>query len=1095
MADEVVSSYHDLRNEIAENSNMSNEEGASNNTSNYETNAIRRIGYTNLYHALDGQSAILKSKLSPIFTLKPPAEYEELGRCLSNLRSEDAEAGEIHLTALTLARLFDRLVPRIDHLVRAYGLRSSEIAKSPSLNPQGGEKYGLFASRVGADGTSIWAAATLGNSAIAVHLLACMLASVWKTPQAISIWMELIEARKRELLESDRLFQVSQTIPMELTRDHIAKWHASAKAWLLTADQANESRRKRLLQVADSLGLSVSTSRILRENVIESWTSAMTTIDKLIQGIPQSVVTGAPLVGMAAWHLYPDMIAFTQDSEVQEIKQKDDLVDPGGILTVGIEDSRRRGQGIVWSLPLANLRYYGNPEISETCLSSQKSRIPVTQLIYVAIGSLIRRWCADANDIEDGLHLIIRLAKMCNKVVPQNRHESWLELLASAARDYFQADSDDRSEYLKLIKCGRRRYPMLLGEHGVDSMLGLSDCKTTLSYIHENQSRIDLLREVAKDFGDDRTFMIIQYNDFEKQGYQIASVERLKCGLKRPLNEDSVPRHFYRWITTARTPGLPSSFTRASVSPSEKDGSECIKIDFMVPLFYDEKYPASGFHWDDAPSVLYSKFLENRDPTVNWRSYSGANMRIQYLFGDPKVAALYSVTIDAWKRSPNEDLETFGVKNLRQLQNIFVLRHVLWAAENNLLNREVIRTHLLSGRYSIDQLGRKPSNSVFIETNLVDKQAVKSLKALLTVCELYETLPSATIDFEVASRPLHSHAWIPNYDISAFGPYVLSQEEVFSCVAMFESGGFNFDPTSMKGVFAIANGNSLYVAKWLLQDPCKPYRGSRIERVVGNLGRPGMTLLISPANPIIRDPTPNYSLVNHYPYDGTEVSFFKQTSLHLKITEWHRPIDTGSRGIKDIEAAYLEAAISVYDGKEWVADVRIDYIFPEDRHRSSRIVPNCTTRHEQTLAREDLGKYVAIDNWEELLDSPLEVGVLRAKGNWQARLAAAALSVQLGHETRILPEDVCWTCASSLSKLPLLQPDGNVNYLNNEDSGDEDDDVIGPVDSVAESDSEVEEFIAKSIRRQQSGGRRQDQAPSSKFRNGILRNQNIVYIL
>jgi hypothetical protein len=143
------------------------------------------------------------------------------------------------------------------------------------------------------------------------------------------------------------------------------------------------------------------------------------------------------------------------------------------------------------------------------------------------------------------------------------------------------------------------------------------------------------------------------------------------------------------------------------------------------------------------------------------------------------------------------------MKSLRQLQNIFVLRHVTWPAENKLLDREAVRTHLLSGRYSRGHLARSRSSNMLGGTEPVKKQAFKSLKALLTVCQLYETLPSATINFEVASRPLQSHAWVPNYDLSGFGPYDLTQEEVFSCVAMFESGGFNFHPSSMKGVFAI----------------------------------------------------------------------------------------------------------------------------------------------------------------------------------------------------------------------------------------------------------------------------------------------------
>jgi len=37
---------------------------------------------------------------------------------------------------------------------------------------------------------------------------------------------------------------------------------------------------------------------------------------------------------------------------------------------------------------------------------------------------------------------------------------------------------------------------------------------------------------------------------------------------------------------------------------------------------------------------------------------------------------------------------------------------------------------------------------------------------------------------------------------------------------------------------------------------------------------------------------------------------------------------------------------------------------------------------------------------------------VRAHANWQGRLAAAALSVQRGHDTRVLPEHVCWRCFS-----------------------------------------------------------------------------------
>jgi hypothetical protein len=60
----------------------------------------------------------------------------------------------------------------------------------------------MFSDWVGVDGTSIWAAATSGLSAISVHLLACMIARMFTGSESTSIWHELVEKRKDQLLKS-----------------------------------------------------------------------------------------------------------------------------------------------------------------------------------------------------------------------------------------------------------------------------------------------------------------------------------------------------------------------------------------------------------------------------------------------------------------------------------------------------------------------------------------------------------------------------------------------------------------------------------------------------------------------------------------------------------------------------------------------------------------------------------------------------------------------------------------------------------------------------------------------------------------------------
>jgi hypothetical protein len=54
-------------------------------------------------------------------------------------------------------------------------------------------EYGPFAGHVGVDGTSIYAAASSGNSVIALHLLACMLARMFSNAEATAIWAQLVD--------------------------------------------------------------------------------------------------------------------------------------------------------------------------------------------------------------------------------------------------------------------------------------------------------------------------------------------------------------------------------------------------------------------------------------------------------------------------------------------------------------------------------------------------------------------------------------------------------------------------------------------------------------------------------------------------------------------------------------------------------------------------------------------------------------------------------------------------------------------------------------------------------------------------------------
>lgn len=166
--------------------------------------------------------------------LEAPLEFQGLGTALSKRRKHEAEQGSVHVTARKLGALFADDMPSIPNLSRAYGLRASEIAENPSFNPIGDTGDGPLAGHVGADGTSIWAAATSGRGALQVHLLACLLARMWSAPEASAIWSELVAGRKSVLQESLKgvEFQASALMAsqIELSRESLAEWDASARS-------------------------------------------------------------------------------------------------------------------------------------------------------------------------------------------------------------------------------------------------------------------------------------------------------------------------------------------------------------------------------------------------------------------------------------------------------------------------------------------------------------------------------------------------------------------------------------------------------------------------------------------------------------------------------------------------------------------------------------------------------------------------------------------------------------------------------------------------------------------------------------------------
>jgi hypothetical protein len=165
---------------------------------------------------------------------------------------------------------------------------------------------------------------------------------------------------------------------------------------------------------------------------------------------------------------------------------------------------------------------------------------------------------------------------------------------------------------------------------------------------------------------------------------------------------------------------------------------------------------------------------------------------------------------------------------------------------------------------------------------------------------------------------------------------------------------------------------------------------------------------------MVREINPNSWRMNScHPFDGTTSRSFDGTSLHLSFTEYHVPLFDGSRGSHDNQMSFLESVISVRDKGQWVADVDpLLLINPPSglRRLGKRITCNHSTEWNQV---EDV---VAVNSWDELLDSPDGVFVVRAGDNWVARLALTLVAYQRLQQTStdfavtVCPNDVCWFC-------------------------------------------------------------------------------------
>ena len=125
-----------------------------------------------------------------------------------------------------------------------------------------------------------------------------MLARMWSPQEAVSIWHEVVEGRRKILQRNKSNPVCLAASQVTLSRAQLADWDASARSWLEIADEAKLRNQKQLMLIIQKFGMGVNNKESLHQSVTDAWIQAMTAVDKLVQGIQQNVQSGAILLDL-----------------------------------------------------------------------------------------------------------------------------------------------------------------------------------------------------------------------------------------------------------------------------------------------------------------------------------------------------------------------------------------------------------------------------------------------------------------------------------------------------------------------------------------------------------------------------------------------------------------------------------------------------------------------------------------------------------------------------------------------------------------------------------------------------------------------------
>ena len=683
----------------------------------------------------------------------------------------------------------------------------------------------------------------------------------------------------------------------------------------------------------------------------------MLALEHLITGTPQRIQDGAVLLGLSAWHLYPDMSVL--GDRCQHIKQADPLISPGGIITLGLQGKTEElDKGIFWSLPLARVYYYGDPIVTTGQAGIGESRVTFNEFMFVVLGSVLAGWNLSDITPQAALILIQLLTKAIDfekksKAVQQTQ---WLKLLASVAVQVGRPGDVPSEQITRLISFGQRRCSDFLGPiyHCPPPVFGLTDFKVLLETFGDNiDLKLEMLKLCALKLLHTYNFrnLVLRYKTNIWAYFTYISISSVQNrGKKRTWDSEDPAAIILRfeWLH------------------EEEINSDC-PIDLSNPPNQETHFPTG---------------LEERTCSIYMPPGPGKKpVNHTFVCGDAQSAAIFVSTEHETK--------------LKNFKNEISVKDLLSLIDSHTITQSQLASRLVHS-------GHLSKFSIYFQ----------SLQAVHEAEQIYSYLRGARVDLQVTSHTLSLSKWWNNFSYSIGESDTRDLCNIFSCIALFETGVIDVDPATIgEGIIAMCNANSIFVASELLLDPTAEVPPVPVERMTGNIGKPGLAFLITPPNPKIGQvDSKSWNVIDHKAFDGSHTDSFTSTSLHLSFTGFELPLDLGQRGIREVPALFIETAVSVYDRGQWIAD--LDIMKSCKSWAGLKPTRPCShPRYEKTDANL-FTPLVCIDSWKEFLDPPLQNSIVRARSNATARLATASLALQQYRKVLIMPKDECWHCLS-----------------------------------------------------------------------------------